>query len=244
QRAIGASNRSNPATYLGVFSIIRQEFAKETGESLSLFSFNAEGACQYCNGSGFNKIEMQFLGEIEITCDTCKGTRYQEKVLKHKYQGKNIAEVLQMTIKQAWDFFDNTEIKRRLQILDDVGLGYLTLGQPLHTLSGGEAQRIKLASELHKRGNIYILDEPTTGLHMADIEKLLNVLNTLVDSGNSVIVIEHNLDVIANADWIIDLGPEGGKKGGKVITEGTPEQVSKVKDSYTGQYLKKLFKSR
>lgn len=238
QSAVGRSIRSNPATYIGVFDLIRKEFASQTGKRPSIFSFNSKGACSKCRGLGFKKIEMHFLDSVVITCSKCEGQRYAPEILKLKYKNKNIAEVLKMTAKQAYEFFDNKEIKRRLKILQDVGLGYLELGQPLNTLSGGEAQRIKLVRELHKKGNIYILDEPTIGLHMADIEKLLKVLNRLVDLGNSVIVIEHNLDIISQADWIIDLGPEGGNKGGEIVAQGTPKEIIKNKKSYTGQYLR------
>ena len=240
QSPAGKSIRSNPATYTGVFSAIRNKFAKATGKSASLFSFNSKGACPKCNGIGFLKVDMHFLESVNIDCDLCEGKRFTNEVLGLKYKGKNIFDVLEMTISDASKFFDSKEIGRRLSILEQVGLGYLTLGQPLDSLSGGEAQRIKLAKELHKKGNIYILDEPTTGLHMADIAKLLDVLNNLVELGNTVIVIEHNLDIIRRADWIIDLGPEGGDKGGRIIAEGTPEDVAKVKKSYTGQYLKKV----
>jgi excinuclease ABC subunit A len=181
---------------------------------------------------------MFFLEEVTIVCDECEGRRYRPEVLEHRYNGKTIADVLDMTAAEAAVFFDNREIRRRLRVLDEVGLGYLRLGQEVSSLSGGEAQRLKLARELHKKGNIYILDEPTTGLHMADIEKLLHVVNRLVEGGNTVVVIEHNLDVIRNSDWVIDLGPEGGSKGGEIIAEGTPEQVARSPRSYTGQYLK------
>jgi excinuclease UvrABC ATPase subunit len=238
QSAIGRSSRSNPATYTKVFDLIRQEFAEATGEDASLFSFNGAGACPKCKGSGRLHVEMFFLEEVTIVCDECEGRRYRPEVLEHRYNGKTIADVLDMTAAEAAVFFDNREIRRRLRVLDEVGLGYLRLGQEVSSLSGGEAQRLKLARELHKKGNIYILDEPTTGLHMADIEKLLHVVNRLVEGGNTVVVIEHNLDVIRNSDWVIDLGPEGGSKGGEIIAEGTPEQVARSPRSYTGQYLK------
>ena len=239
QSAVGRSVRSNPATYVGTFDLIRKIFAKNTSKSAGLFSFNSKGACPRCKGLGFQKIEMHFLGYVHIDCDVCEGKRYSQDVLELKYNNKNIADVLEMTIDNAFDFFNDSEIKKRLSILKQVGLGYLTLGQSVDTLSGGEAQRIKITRELNKKGNIYIFDEPTTGLHMADIENLLGVLNRLVDAGNTVIVIEHNLDIISNADWIIDLGPEGGDNGGKIVGQGTPNQIAKIKKSYTGQYLKK-----
>ncbi len=235
---VGRSSRSNPATYTGVFSAIRQEFAKETHTTAALFSFNSSGACQKCKGLGKISIEMSFLDAIEIICDECNGKRYQENVLVLKYKRKSIFDVLNMTIKEAADFFQETEIKKRLHILCDVGLHYLEIGQPLSTLSGGEAQRIKLASELHKKGTVYIMDEPTTGLHMADIDRLLAIIRKLVENNNTVVIIEHNLDIIKHADWIIDLGPEGGAKGGEIIIEGTPEEVARCEKSFTGRYLK------
>jgi len=238
QSAVGRSVRSNPATYIGAFDLIRKVFAKNTGKPVSLFSFNSKGACPKCKGLGFQKIEMHFLGYVYVDCDICEGRRYSEEVLELKYKGKNIADVLEMTIHDAFDFFDDEEIKKRLSILKQVGLGYLTLGQSVDTLSGGEAQRIKITRELNKKGNIYIFDEPTTGLHMADIENLLGVLNHLVNTGNTVIVIEHNLDIISNADWIIDLGPGGGDNGGEIVAQGTSKQIAKAKQSYTGRYLK------
>ena len=240
QSAVGRSTRSTPATYIGVFDIIRKVFAKATGAKASLFSFNSKGACPKCKGSGRLKIEMSFLDDVTMTCDECEGRRYHHEVLDLKYRGKSIADILDMTALEAIEFFENKQILRRLRILEEVGLGYITLGQTVSSLSGGEAQRIKLARELHKKGNIYILDEPTTGLHMADIEQLLAVIERLVDAGNTVLVIEHNLDVIKHADWIIDMGPEGGSKGGEIIAEGTPEEIAGVEESYTGQYLKKV----
>lgn len=240
QSAVGRSVRSNPATYIGAFDLIRKLFAKSTCQKASLFSFNSEGACPKCKGLGFKKIEMHFLGYVHVTCDACEGRRYSSKVLELKHKGKNIADVLEMTVDDALTFFDDSEIKKKLSVLKEVGLGYLTLGQSVDTLSGGEAQRIKITRELNKKGNIYIFDEPTTGLHMADIENLLNVLNRLVDAGNTVIVIEHNLDIIGNADWIIDLGPEGGDRGGEIVAEGTPKEVANNQQSYTGQYLKNV----
>ncbi|MBM3291466.1 excinuclease ABC subunit UvrA [Candidatus Bathyarchaeota archaeon] len=242
QSPIGRSIRSNPATYTKVFDIIRQEFASATGKSPSLFSFNGAGACPKCKGAGRLQVEMFFLEDVSMTCDECEGHRYRDDVLELKYRGKSIVDVLQMTVTDAIEFFENKEIKRRLSLLEEVGLGYLQLGQEASSLSGGEAQRLKLGRELNKHGNIYILDEPTTGLHMADITKLLHVINRLVDGGNTLIVIEHNLDIIKNADWVIDMGPEGGSKGGEIIALGTPEQVAQSPKSYTGEYLRLVLK--
>ncbi len=252
QSPIGRTPRSNPATYIGAFTPIRElyantELSKERGYSLGQFSFNvADGRCFACDGDGVKQIEMQFLSDVYVKCDECKGKRYNSETLSVLYKGKNISDVLNMTVYEALQFFENVpSIKRKLQTVYDVGLGYIKLGQSSTTLSGGEAQRVKLASELSKRGTgktFYILDEPTTGLHFADVQKLLDVLNRLVNLGNTVLVIEHNLDVIKNSDWLIDLGPEGGDEGGKIVTVGTPEQVSKAPGSYTGKYLKKLLK--
>jgi excinuclease UvrABC ATPase subunit len=239
QSPVGKSSRSNPATYVGIFDDIRKEFAKETKTNPSLFSFNSKGACQKCKGLGTICYEMSFLDEVKVVCDECSGKRYTDEVLKLNYHGKNIHDILKTTISELVGFFENPEINKKLKILCDVGLEYLEIGQPLSTLSGGEAQRIKLATELHKKGNIYVMDEPTTGLHMADIEKLLKIIKKLVDNNNTVIVIEHNLDIIEHADWIIDLGPEGGNLGGEILFEGTPEDLIKCKKSYTGQFLKK-----
>jgi len=203
-----------------------------------MFSFNSIGACEKCEGLGYREIDMHFLSSVTLVCTECEGKRYKKEVLKFVYKGKTIADVLGMTISEAIEFFEDKEIIRRLAILKSVGLDYLTLGQSLNTLSGGEAQRVKLASELHKKGNLYILDEPTTGLHMADIEKLIHILQQLVANGNTVVVIEHNLDVIKKADWVVDLGPEGGRKGGEVIVQGTVYEVMRSTESCTGQYLK------
>jgi excinuclease ABC subunit A len=248
QSPIGRTPRSNAATYVGAFTPIRELFAKtpharEMGYSAGRFSFNvSEGRCEACEGGGVKKIEMQFLPDVYVTCDECKGRRYNSETLAVKYKGKTISDVLDMTIEEALSFFSNiSAITKKLQTLHDVGLGYLRLGQPATTMSGGEAQRIKLAAELSRRDTgktIYILDEPTTGLHFADVSKLLQVLKRLVELGNTVIIIEHNLDVISSADWIIDLGPEGGEAGGTIVAEGTPEDVSEITASYTGQYLK------
>jgi excinuclease UvrABC ATPase subunit len=237
QAPVGRTSRSNPATYIEVFGLIRKEFAAATGADPGLFSFNSKGACPKCAGLGTVSVEMSFLDEVRITCDLCQGKRYTSEVLELKHKDKNIYDVLNMTIEQAKDFFDSHETKRRLQVLCDVGLGYLEIGQPLSTLSGGEAQRIKLATELHKKGSVYVMDEPTTGLHMADIETLLGIIKKLVARDNTVVVIEHNLDVIRQADWIIDLGPEGGNRGGEIIFEGTPEDLAKCEKSHTGRCL-------
>lgn len=238
QSPIGKSSRSIPATYIGFFDRIRREFAAATESDPALFSFNSKGRCPQCKGLGSLKFEMSFLDEVTVPCDKCEGKRYTEEVLALRHRGKNIHEILTLTAAEALDFFEDPEIARKLKVLCDVGLEYLEIGQPLSTLSGGEAQRIKLASELHKKGNIYIMDEPTTGLHMADIEKLLHIVRSMVDNDNTVIIIEHNLDVVRQADWIIDLGPEGGQRGGKILFEGTPEELMQCKESYTGQYLK------
>lgn len=250
QSPIGRTPRSNPATYTGVFDIIREVYAttaeaKMRGYKNGRFSFNVKGGrCEACKGDGIIKIEMQFLPDVYVPCEVCKGKRYNRETLEVKYKGKNIAEVLDMTVEDAVEFFENIpRIHRKMQTLHDVGLGYVKLGQPSTQLSGGEAQRIKLAYELSKRSTgktLYILDEPTTGLHTADIHKLLHILDRLVDAGNTIVVIEHNLDVIKRADHLIDLGPEGGDRGGTIIAEGTPEHIAEVKESYTGQFLKKI----
>jgi len=238
QAQIGANKRGCIATYIGAFDRIRQYFAAENGMHPSLFSYNSHGGCTLCKGIGFIEMDMNFLGDVKIKCESCGGSRYKDKVLRYKYQGKNIVEVLAMTAAEIRDFFDDGEIKAQMNLLDEVGLGYMEMGQTLDTLSGGESQRLKLASKLQAKGEFYILDEPTSGLHFADIKKLLKLLDRLVDNGNTVLVVEHNLDVVKNADWIIDLGPEGGEKGGKIIAEGTPFDLTKVKTSHTGKYLK------
>jgi excinuclease ABC A subunit len=239
QSPLTGTARGNIATYTGIFNEIRTLFTKENQVSASLFSFNSKGACQECKGLGFKNINMHFMGDVKSLCETCQGKKYKKETLKYKYQDKNIYEVLEMTVNQANDFFKNNSIKNKLKMLIDVGLGYLTLGQTHDTFSGGEAQRLKLASKLEKKGEIFILDEPTTGLHFKDIENLLNLLNKITDNGNSVIVIEHNLDVIKQSDWIIDMGQGGGENGGRVVAEGTPLEVSKNKNSITGTYLLK-----
>ena len=252
QSPIGRTPRSNPATYTSVFDDIRDLFAttneaKLRGYKKGRFSFNVKGGrCEACKGDGILKIEMHFLPDVYVPCEICHGSRYNSETLEVKYKGKSIAEVLEMTVDDAVEFFQAVpKIKRKLQTIKDVGLGYVTLGQSATTLSGGEAQRMKLASELQRvsTGNtFYVLDEPTTGLHTDDIARLLEVLNRLVESGNTVLVIEHNLDVIKTADYIIDMGPEGGSGGGLVVATGTPEEVAQVKGSFTGQYLKKVLK--
>ncbi len=252
QTPIGRTPRSNPATYTRVFDDIRDLYAKTNeakarGYTKSRFSFNVKGGrCESCHGDGVKKISMHFLPDVYVPCEVCHGTRYNHETLQIKYRGKNIADVLQMTIEDAMEFFENhPQIHHKLKIINDVGLGYIQLGQSATTLSGGEAQRVKLASELYRRvtnRSIYILDEPTTGLHTDNVKQLLHVLHKIVDDGGTVVVIEHNLDVIKNADHIIDLGPEGGDAGGYIVAQGTPEEIAKVKDSYTGQYLKKVLK--
>lgn len=250
QSPIGRTPRSNPATYTGVFGDIRELYAntndaKKRGYGAGRFSFNVKGGrCEACQGDGINKIEMHFLPDVYVPCDVCKGKRYNRETLEVKYKGKSIYDVLEMTVEEGCEFFKNIpKIARKLQTLYDVGLGYIKIGQSSTTLSGGEAQRVKLATELSKRSTgktIYILDEPTTGLHIADVHKLIDVLQLLVEGGNTVVVIEHNLDLIKTADHIIDLGPEGGDRGGTLVATGTPEEIAKVKESYTGQYLKKV----
>jgi excinuclease ABC subunit A len=250
QSPIGRTPRSNPATYTGVFGDIRDLFAnlpesKLRGYKPGRYSFNVKGGrCEACSGDGIIKIEMHFLPDVYVECEVCKGRRYNRETLEVLYKGKSIADVLGMTVSQALEFLGAIpRIKNKLQTLEEVGLGYITLGQSATTLSGGEAQRVKLARELSKRATgrtIYILDEPTTGLHFADIHKLLEVIHRLVESGNTIVIIEHNLDVIKTADWIIDLGPEGGDRGGEIVAIGTPEQVAKVSRSHTGQFLRKM----
>jgi excinuclease ABC subunit A len=248
QSPIGRTPRSNPATYTGLFTPIRELFAsmpeaKARGYQPGRFSFNVKGGrCEACHGEGIIQIEMNFLPDVFVPCEVCHGKRYNREALEITYKGKSIADVLDMTVTEALAFFENIpSVRRKLQTLQDVGLGYIRLGQPATQLSGGEAQRVKLASELSRTATgrtLYILDEPTTGLHFADIEKLLGVLQRLTDGGNTIIVIEHNLDVIKSADWVIDLGPEGGNGGGAIIAEGTPEDISANPASFTGQYLR------
>ena len=248
QTPIGRTPRSNPATYTGVFDDIRDVFAttkeaKIRGYDKGRFSFNVKGGrCEACWGDGVKKIEMHFLPDVYVPCEVCHGTRYNQETLEIKYKGKSIYDVLEMRVEEALEFFENVpKIKAKLQMLSDVGLSYVKLGQSAPTLSGGEAGRVKLAKELQKKPtgkSLFILDEPTTGLHSDDIKKLLVILQRIVDNGDTVLVIEHNLDVIKVADYIIDLGPEGGDRGGNIVTTGTPEEVAKVKESYTGQFLK------
>jgi|TARA_B110001452_G_C15135514_1_gene395479 excinuclease ABC subunit A len=250
QSPIGRTPRSNPATYTGLFSYIRDMLsqtieAKSRGYKPGRFSFNVKGGrCEACQGDGMTKVEMHFLADVYVMCDVCNGHRYNEQTLEVRYKDKNISDILNMTVEEALDFFDAIPpIKKKLVTLNDVGLGYITLGQSAITLSGGEAQRIKLSKELSKRSTgktLFVLDEPTTGLHFADIELLLKVLDRLKKQGNTIVVIEHNLDVIKTADWVIDLGPEGGSGGGNIVAKGTPEDVAKIKESFTGQFLKKI----
>jgi excinuclease ABC subunit A len=249
QSPIGRTPRSNPATYTGLFTPIRELFtqlpdAKMRGYGPGRFSFNVKGGrCEACQGDGLVKIEMHFLPDVYVPCEVCKGRRYNRETLEVRYKGRSIADVLDLTVSDALEFFANQRrIADKLELLNDVGLGYIHLGQAATTLSGGEAQRVKLATELAKRDTgrtLYILDEPTTGLHFEDVRLLLDVLHRLVDKGNSVVVIEHNLNVIKTADWIIDLGPDGGERGGQVVAAGTPEDVAEVRDSYTGRFLQK-----
>jgi excinuclease UvrABC ATPase subunit len=237
QSPVGVSSRSNPATYTGIMDVIRKAFATANKVDAGLFSFNSKGACDNCKGAGFVTTDLAFLDDAKLPCDICEGKRFKQEVLEYKYNGKNISEVLELTVAQSIEFFDLKEIAQKLEALNDVGLDYLTLGQPLSSLSGGECQRLKLAGELHKKGSIYVLDEPTTGLHMSDISRLHRIIDRLVDTKNTVITIEHNQEVIRRADWIIDLGPEGGKAGGKIMFEGTPAELVKSKDALIAQYL-------
>ena len=250
QSPIGRTPRSNPATYTGVFDLIRDLFAqtkeaKARGYSKGRFSFNVKGGrCEACSGDGIVRIQMHFLPDVYVPCEVCHGKRYNRETLECQYKGKSISEVLDMTVEEALRFFDRVpQIRTKIQTLYDVGLGYVRLGQPSTELSGGEAQRIKLAAELSRRATgrtIYVLDEPTTGLHFEDVRKLVEILHRLVEGGNTVIVIEHNLDVVKNADYLIDMGPEGGERGGTVVACGTPEEVAEEPQSYTGQFLKKI----
>jgi len=250
QSPIGRTPRSNPATYTSVFDYVRELFAstslsKQRGYEKGRFSFNVKGGrCEECGGQGTVKIEMNFLSDVYVPCEECDGARYNDATLDVTYKGKTIADVLEMEVEEAADFFEsNSQIRRRLELLQDVGLGYMTLGQPSTTLSGGEAQRVKLAEELGKKDSgetLYLLDEPTTGLHSADERKLIDVLHRLTDNGNTVAVIEHELDLVKNADHVIDLGPEGGENGGEIVATGTPEDVARLEDSHTGRYLRDL----
>jgi excinuclease ABC A subunit len=238
QSAVGVNSRSNPATYTGILDDVRKAFAAANKVQASLFSFNSKGACENCQGLGVVYTELSFFDSVKSPCEVCGGKRFKDEVLAYKLNGKSISDVLAMNVQDALEYFELKEVVKKLQAMSDVGLDYLSLGQPLSTLSGGECQRIKLASELHKQGSIYIMDEPTTGLHMSDIGHLMQVIDRLVDMGNTVVVIEHNLHVIKNADWIIDMGPEGGSKGGRVMFEGTPKELLKAKQSLTSEYLR------
>jgi excinuclease ABC A subunit len=237
QSPIGVSTRSNPATYTGIMDSVRKAFAAANKVDAALFSFNSKGACENCQGLGVVYTDLAFLESVKLPCEVCEGKRFKDEVLAYKLTGKSISDILEMNVTEALEFFNLKDVLPKLQAMSDVGLGYITLGQPLSTLSGGECQRIKLATELHKKGSIYVMDEPTTGLHMSDIKHLLEMLNRLVESGNTVVVIEHNLDVIRNADWVIDMGPGGGNKGGTIVFEGTPKQLLNEKHSLTGKYL-------
>ncbi|WP_247003419.1 ATP-binding cassette domain-containing protein [Halosolutus gelatinilyticus] len=239
QSAVSTSIRSVLATYTGLMDDIRDQFAQANGVSTSLFSFNSDGACPECEGHGFNYTDLAFMDPVKSPCEVCDGRRYRDDVLRYTVRGKSISDVLDMTVSEALDFFERSSLRRTLEALEDVGVGYLTLGQSLPTLSGGECQRIKLSSELHKSGSVYVLDEPTTGLHMADLERMLSILNRLVDEGNTVVVIEHNLEIVKNADWVIDVGPDGGRRGGTVVFEGTPRQLLDEEGSFTAEFLRK-----
>ncbi len=243
QSAVSANSRSSLATYSGIMDNIRKAFSQANNVSISLFSSNSEGACENCNGSGVIETNLAFMENIKSTCDVCEGKKYKSEVLDYKYQGKNIIEVLDMSVTEAIEFFKLKAIKSKLEALEEMGIGYLSLGQTLDTLSGGECQRLKLASELHTKSSIYILDEPTTGLHMADIEKFINIIEGIVDRGNTVIIIEHNVDVIKRADWIIDMGPDGGTRGGEIIFEGTPKELLNCEVSLTSKYVD-VFKNK
>ncbi|MCB2311391.1 excinuclease ABC subunit UvrA [Clostridium tagluense] len=237
QSAVSANLRSNPATFTGIMDMIRKSFADENKVSAGLFSYNSEGACEACKGRGFIETDLSFMNSVETICEECGGKRFKREVLDYKCNKKSIVEVLDMTIAEAVEFFTQKEVRSKLKHIADVGLHYMTLGQPLDTLSGGESQRLKLARELSKKGNIYIMDEPTTGLHMSDITSILKIIDRLVDKGNTVIVVEHNLDVIRNADWVVDMGVEGGSRGGQIIFEGTPADLKNCKESITARYL-------
>ncbi|WP_017414161.1 ATP-binding cassette domain-containing protein [Clostridium tunisiense] len=237
QSAVSANSRSNIATYSGIMDNIRKAFAKENGVSASFFSSNSEGACENCNGLGVIETELAFMESSKNTCEVCEGKRFKKEVLEYTFKKKNIVEVLEMSVSQALVFFNEKQIKTKLKSIEEMGIGYLTLGQSLDTLSGGECQRLKLANEMHKDSLVYVMDEPSTGLHMADIENFIGIVERIVDNGNTVIIIEHNIEIIRSADWIIDLGPEGGSKGGEIIFEGTPKQLANCKTSLTAQYI-------
>lgn len=238
QDTVSANSRSNPATFIGIMDNIRKLFAKENNVAVGLFSYNSDGACPECQGRGYLESNMAFMETVRQTCQVCDGKRYREEVLEYKYKGKNITEVLDLTVEDALDYFSsNTAIKKKVSALNEVGLSYITLGQPTSTLSGGERQRLKLANEFYQKGSIFILDEPSTGLHLSDIERLMKIMNHFVDSGNTLIVIEHQLDIIRQADWIVDVGPDGGAAGGEIIFEGYPEDLLKVVNSITAKYI-------
>lgn len=237
QSAVSANSRSSLATYGGIMDNIRKVFAKDNNVDASLFSYNSKGACENCNGTGIIETNLAFMENTKNTCEVCEGKRFKKEVLEYTFQDKTIIDVLDMTVSEALVFFNNRQIKTKLQSIEEMGIGYLTLGQTLDTLSGGECQRLKLANELHKNGSVYVMDEPSTGLHMSDIEKFIGIVENIVDNGNTVIIIEHNMDIIRSADWIIDLGPEGGIRGGNVIFEGTPLELSKCKESLTAKYI-------
>jgi len=237
QKQMQGTARGNVVTYIGIFDRIRELFAKENNVGKAIFSFNSEGSCPDCDGVGYKKIDMHFMGDVTVKCETCNGKRYKNYVLNYKYNGKNIDEVLKMTVQEAYDFFEDSEIKKSLETLIKVGLDYIELGQSHDTFSGGEAQRLKLANQLNKKGEIYILDEPTSGLHYSDIKHLMKLINEIVERGNTVLAIEHNMDFISQSDWVIDLGPGGGDEGGEIVAQGTPEEIAKNNDSYTGKYL-------
>lgn len=238
QDTVSANSRSNPATFIGIMDNIRKLFAKENNVAVGLFSYNSDGACPECQGRGYIESNMAFMETVRQTCQVCDGKRYREEVLEYKYKGKNITEVLDLTVEDALDYFSsNPAIKKKVSALNEVGLSYITLGQPTSTLSGGERQRLKLANEFYQKGSIFILDEPSTGLHLSDIERLMKIMNHFVDSGNTLIVIEHQLDIIRQADWIVDVGPDGGAAGGEIIFEGYPEDLLKVVNSITAKYI-------
>lgn len=240
QRPIGTSIRSTPTTYTGVMDDIRRLFAEANGVDAAWFSFNSKGACPVCKGTGLITYDMAFAEPVVVVCEECGGHRYNPTALSYRYRGRNIEDVMTLTIEQAMDFFDDAKIRRKLQVMMDVGLGYLTLGQPTSTLSGGEIQRIKLSTHLGSRGHLYILDEPSTGLHAKNIELLLTLLRRLVSEGNTVVIVEHRLELIAQADWIIDMGPDGGTSGGEVVFSGTPQELIHCDRSKTGWYLKNV----
>ncbi|MCL2560362.1 MAG: ATP-binding cassette domain-containing protein [Turicibacter sp.] len=237
QSAVHTTSRSNPATFSDIMTPIRKVFALANNVAGGLFSYNSDGACETCKGKGIVELNLSFMDAVEITCDDCHGTRFKEEVLQYRYKDKNIVDIMEMTVAEALEFFESKDIHRKLASLETVGLSYLTLGQPLNTLSGGECQRLKVAKELNKKGNVYLLDEPTTGLHMADVKNILAIIDKLVEKGNTVVVIEHNTDVIRSADWLIDLGPDGGAGGGEILYEGVPAEIFQCERSITAKYL-------